>query len=170
MTQRGRPFWGKYMAQVVRNTDSDGLGRLVLRVPEVLGSKDSAPALPSLPYAGPNVGLYLIPPQNAWVWAEFRYGNPDYPVWTGCFWPEQSSPNQVLANASPDRKVLKTPAGTIALKEGSDEGITIETSGGKRVTITNDAVEVSLGDASGVARIKWSGNTVTVNDGALEVS
>ena len=27
-----------------------------------------------------------IPPVGANVWVEFEGGDPDYPIWSGCFW------------------------------------------------------------------------------------
>ena len=28
----------------------------------------------------------MIPPIGAGVWVEFEQGDPDYPIWVGCFW------------------------------------------------------------------------------------
>ena len=47
---------------------------------------DSGWALPAVPYAGDGVGFFMIPPIGASVWIEFEHGDPDYPIWTGCFW------------------------------------------------------------------------------------
>jgi uncharacterized protein involved in type VI secretion and phage assembly len=42
--------------------------------------------MPCTPYAGRDVGFFAIPPVNSNVWVEFEQGDPDYPIWSGCFW------------------------------------------------------------------------------------
>jgi uncharacterized protein involved in type VI secretion and phage assembly len=79
-------FYGKYRGIVTDNEDPNRLGRIRVHVQDVLGDLESGWALPALPYAGDGVGLYLIPPVDAFVWVEFEHGDPDYPIWTGCFW------------------------------------------------------------------------------------
>ena len=36
--------------------------------------------MPSSPYAGPGVGLFIVPPVGANVWVEFEGGDLDYPI------------------------------------------------------------------------------------------
>ena len=67
-------FYGKYRGTVVDNSDPNGIGRVKACVPDIFGDEDSGWALPSLPYAGDGVGLFLIPPVDAWVWIEFEGG------------------------------------------------------------------------------------------------
>lgn len=80
-------YIGKYRGIVADNADPDQLGRIKATVPavspEILGW-----ALPCLPYAGPGVGFFAIPPIGASVWVEFEAGDPALPIWTGCFWAE----------------------------------------------------------------------------------
>jgi hypothetical protein len=85
-------FFGKYRGVVIDNKDPSMLGRIIAKVPDVLGNNDSGWALPSTPYAGNGVGLFLIPPVNAFIWIEFGHGDPDYPIWTGCFWAQGEVP------------------------------------------------------------------------------
>src|ERR1700704_4306695 len=79
-------FFGKYRGRVVGNRDPLNLGRIQVSVPAVLGDFRNNWALPCVPYAGKKVGLYLMPPVGANVWVEFEAGDPDYPIWAGCFW------------------------------------------------------------------------------------
>ncbi|MDQ6643433.1 MAG: phage baseplate assembly protein V [Chloroflexota bacterium] len=163
MDGAGSPFYGKYRGKVTDNDDPNGLGRLRVKVQDVLGDQESGWALPALPYAGDGVGLYLIPPKDAFVWVEFEHGDPDYPIWTGCFWLSQST---VPKEASgPDIKLLKTSIATITIDD-SDSGssITIEKNGLKIVMDTN-GIEISNGDN----KITLSDTSVSVNGGALEV-
>ncbi len=41
--------------------------------------------MPCLPLAGNGSGAFFVPQIGAGVWIEFEQGDPDYPIWTGCF-------------------------------------------------------------------------------------
>jgi len=79
-------FFGKYRGMVVSGLDPEGRGRILVQVPDVLGLGISTWAMPCLPFAGLQMGMYVVPPPNAGVWIEFEKGDPDYPIWTGCWW------------------------------------------------------------------------------------
>ena len=79
-------FFGKYRGMVVSGLDPEGRGRILAQVPDVLGLGISTWAMPCLPFAGLQMGMYVVPPPNAGVWIEFEKGDPDYPIWTGCWW------------------------------------------------------------------------------------
>jgi len=78
-------FIGKYRGIVLDNADPQQLGRIRASVPAV-AADGLGWALPCLPYAGPGVGFFAIPPIGASVWVEFEAGDPALPIWTGCFW------------------------------------------------------------------------------------
>lgn len=164
MNGQGTPFYGKYRGVVTSNRDPSMLGRVRAKVSDVLGEKESGWAMPSMPYAGNGVGLFLIPPIDAWVWIEFEHGDPDYPIWTGCFWAQGELP---ATPASPEMKVLKTEMGTITLNDTPGAGgITIETTAGMKIMISSAGIEITNGQSS----IKLTGPQVSVNNGALEVA
>ena len=164
MNGQGPPFYGKYRGVVSDNSDPLMLGRIRAKVEDVLGDHESGWAMPSVPYAGKNVGLFLIPPTNTSVWIEFEHGNPDYPVWSGCFWAQGELP---ATPAVADMKVLKTDTCTITLNDlPGAGGITIETSAGIKIAISASGIEIT--DGAG-GSIKLTGPKVSVNDGALEV-
>lgn len=79
-------FYGKYRGMVVNNIDPEGRGRILVQVPDVLGMGVSSWAMPCLPFAGMQMDMHVVPPPNAGVWIEFEKGEPDYPIWTGCWW------------------------------------------------------------------------------------
>ena len=79
-------FYGKYRAMVLENQDPEGRCRLLVNVVDVYGPNISTWAMPCLPYAGFQMGAYIVPPPQAGVWVEFEHGDPDYPIWTGCWW------------------------------------------------------------------------------------
>jgi hypothetical protein len=165
MNGQGPPFYGKYRGKVTDNRDPLMLGRIRAKVLDVLGDKESGWATPSVPYAGKSVGLFLIPPTDASVWIEFEHGNPDYPIWTGCFWAQGELP---ATPAVAEVKVLKTDLCTITLSDVQGiGGVTIETTAGMGAKIVMDLQGIEI--TSGVGNIKLTATGVSVNDGALEV-
>lgn len=165
MNGNGPPFYGKFRGVVTDNRDPLFLGRVRVKVQDVLGEHESGWALPSSPYAGKGVGLFLIPPTDALVWVEFEHGDPDYPIWSGCFWAQGEVP------ASPgvaDMKVLKTDTGTITINDlPGAGGITIETKTGMKIVMNAQGIEIINGQG---ATIKMSGPQISLNNGALEVT
>src|SRR5690242_1758528 len=97
-------YYGKYRGKVVDNKDVNGLGQILVSVPDVLGQVELW-AMPSVPYAGPSVGFFFLPPVGANVWVEFEAGDPQFPVWSGCFWGQGQVP---ASPAEETVKVLKT--------------------------------------------------------------
>jgi uncharacterized protein involved in type VI secretion and phage assembly len=163
MSQAGR-FYGKYRGVVSDNSDPNNLGRIRAKVADVYGEEESGWAMPSVPYAGSSVGLFLIPPTNASVWIEFEHGDADYPIWSGCFWAENEVP---VSPASADKKVLKTGAGTITLDDTQGStSITIETTNSLKIKMDQQGIELS----NGSQKIMISSSSVSVDDGALEVT
>lgn len=78
-------YWGKFPGVVVNPIDPEMRCRLLVRVEDVTGPNITSWAWPCLPFAGPALGMYIVPMIGANVWVEFMHGNPDYPIWTG-FW------------------------------------------------------------------------------------
>ena len=85
-----RRFFGKYRGKVTRNKDPLVLGRIEVSVPSILGEGKLAWAMPCVPFAGYNAGFFAAPPINSNVWVEFEAGDPTLPIWSGCFWGQDS--------------------------------------------------------------------------------
>lgn len=118
----GRPyrrFYGKYRGKVVDNVDPLFLGRLLAEVAAVPGVADNW-CMPCVPYAGPQVGFYNMPPIGANVWIEFEGGDPMRPIWTGCFWGEGEL--MVEFAETPMMHVWKTEFMTIQINDTPEEG------------------------------------------------
>ena len=62
------------------------LGRIQAMVPDVTGLAPSSWAMPCVPVAGIQNGIFTVPQIGSGVWIEFEQGDPDYPIWVGCFW------------------------------------------------------------------------------------
>jgi hypothetical protein len=128
-------FWGKYRGKVLDNVDPLFQGRIIAKVPSISGSLLNW-ALPCTPYAGPDVGFYAVPPIGADVWIEFEGGDPDYPVWVGCFW----GPEDILhvpEPVVPELKVFKTAHTTIVIND-------LDEVGGAKISVNPPAVDVPL--------------------------
>lgn len=116
-------FFGKYRGKVENNADPKQMGRLQVSAPVVLGDS-RVWAMPSVPYAGPKVGFFAIPPVGANIWVEFEGGDLNYPIWSGCFWGEQEVP---VVPALAGKKVFKTASITLTLSDDpNDGGLTLE--------------------------------------------
>jgi hypothetical protein len=163
-----RKFFGKYRGTVADNVDPLQLGRVQVSVPSVLGDGRLSWAMPCAPFAGPQVGLFTMPPLNANVWVEFEAGHPGQPIWSGCFWGEGEVP---ATPAVAETKVLKTETVTIELSDlPGDGGITIEVrppAVPTTLTFVMNAAGIEL--CNGSASVKLSPISVSVNNGALEV-
>jgi hypothetical protein len=161
-------FFGKYRGQVENNIDPMMLGRVQVSVPAVLGSGSLSWAMPCTPYGGNGVGFFAIPPNGTNVWVEFEAGDPDYPIWSGCFWGTGEVPAQP---ALPFVKVLKTDSMTLKLDDTPGAGgFTLEVNppvapGPIKVVCNVSGVEISVG----AAKITMTPASVSINNGALEV-
>ncbi|MEZ4734068.1 MAG: phage baseplate assembly protein V [Caldilineaceae bacterium] len=140
------------------------MGRLQVSVPAVLGQGSLSWAMPCVPFAGPGVGFFTISPNGANVWVEFEGGDPDYPIWSGCFWGLGEAP---AAPAIEQMKVLKTDLATITINDlPGVGGITLETTTGAKIAITATGIEINNGMGGS---IQLTGPQVSINNGALEV-
>jgi uncharacterized protein involved in type VI secretion and phage assembly len=157
-------FYGKYRGKVEANSDPMKLGRLQVSCPAVLGDGKSSWALPCTPYAGKGVGFWAIPPKGANIWVEFEAGDPDYPIWSGCFWGQDEAPSKP---GTADVKVWKTDGVTLTLDDTQGSvAFTLELkSPALKMTFDSKGIELKNGSST----VKLTTSSVSVNDGALEV-
>jgi uncharacterized protein involved in type VI secretion and phage assembly len=161
---------GKYRSVVASNIDPLQKGRLLVQSPDVLGGDSCLWALPALPVAGLQMGAYALPLVNAAVWVEFEQGDPDYPIWVGC-WAGSAAelPALALVTQPPlDNFVLQTTgqnALVISDLPGPSGGLMLRSA---TATIIVNDTGIYLSNGAG-AMITMSGPAVTVNQGALVV-
>jgi hypothetical protein len=158
-------FFGKYRGTVASNLDPMQQGRIQVRVPAVLGDGRMSWAMPCVPYAGSGVGFFAVPPVGANIWVEFEGGDPDYPIWSGCFWGLGEVP---AMPALAEMKVFKTDTCTITLNDlPGVGGVTIETVTGMKIVLSVTGLEIDNGQGGS---IKLTGPQVSVNNGGLDVT
>lgn len=158
-------FPGRYIGTVVDNEDPKGLCRLKATVPEVLGEETSGWCLPSLPFAGPGVGLAVVPPAGAVVFVEWPAGDPGrVPVWSGAAWADGTG----VEGAAADRILLVTPAGNrLEIRDtADDEAVVLTSASGAEITLDPAGISVVFGGQS----MAITDSSISFNDGALEIT
>lgn len=159
-------FYGKYEGVVDDNFDPEGKGRLRVKVPAVF-REGKVWARPCVPYAGSGLGFFMMPPKDANVWVEFAGGDPNQPIWAGCFWKDDSPPVSMSPLAA-KKKMLKTDSCTLTLDDTPGSGgLTIEFNDRQKIKLTATGIEIDNGTG---ATIKLTGPSVKINDQALEVT
>jgi hypothetical protein len=152
-------FFGKYRGTVLE-VDATTMS-LKAYVPAVLGDQASGWCQPCVPYAGPNVGFFMLPEVGSGVWVEFEAGDVSRPIWAGCFW----YATEIPGTADADVKTIVTAAGSLAF---SNTASSITMTGSQSQTAVMDAQGITLTAGSGAVAIGPSGTTI--NNGALVVT
>lgn len=166
------PLYGKFRGTVTESADPLQLGRIKAIVPGVDGFIPGTWALPCLPMAGINAGLFVIPKPGSGVWIEFERGDPNYPVWTGGFWGSVAE-RPVMSNTVPpliDGITLQTTLKngiTISDVPGPTGGILIQTTSGAMISVNDLGIIISNGKGASITMT--AGPMVDFNLGALQV-
>jgi hypothetical protein len=166
-------YYGKYRGLVIANIDPEQIGRVMVQVPDVLGEIPSSWAMPCVPAAGIQSGVFVVPPIGSQVWVEFEQGDPDYPIWTGGFWgivgevpvfaiaPPPIPPGQnILLQTTGQNMVLVSDAPPTPVSGG----IILKSTTGAMIVVNDSGIYISNGKG---AMITLIGPTVDVNLGAL---
>lgn len=164
-------FFGKYRGMVLNNIDPMQQGRLQVQVPDVAGLIPTTWAMPCVPLAGINMGILALPMIGAGVWVEFEQGDPDYPIWVGCFWGSAAELPLLSHMVIPPAPgiTLQTPLKNgivISDVPGPTGGIQLQTATGAMISVTDIGILISNGKG---AVINLTGPTVDINLGALTV-
>ena len=164
-------FYGKYRGTVVNNIDPMQMGRIQVIVPDVSNVMLSSWAMPCLPVAGIQTGMYTVPIPGSGVWVEFEHGDPDYPIWVGCFW-GSAAEIPALARTVPPAVpgiTLQTPLQnglTVNDVPGPTGGIMLKSPTGATIIVNDTGIYIQNGKG---ASIVMTGPTVTINNGALTI-
>jgi hypothetical protein len=174
MSDSAQKFYGKYRGTVVNNIDPLQIGRVQVSVPDVSVIPGSW-AMPCLPIAGKQEGVFMVPQIGAGVWVEFEQGDPDYPIWVGGFW-GSAAEVPALALVPPaippgQNIVVQTTAqNTLVLSDSPPTpvsgGIVLKSTTGAMIVVNDSGIYIQNGKGASITLI---GPTVTVNLGALVV-
>jgi len=164
-------YFGKYRGTVVENVDPMMIGRVLAIVPDVSNTIPTSWAMPCVPWAGLQTGMFHVPAIGAGVWIEFEQGDPDYPIWTGCYW---GSPAEVPAAALLSPPPLSAVTFQTSLQNslsisdlpGPTGGILIKSMSGASIAVNEIGITIQNGQG---ASIVMTGPSVTINEGALMV-
>ncbi len=163
----------KYRAVVTDVADPRGLGRIKARLvgwgdSDSDGKHNITPWMwPCVAFAADGSGVFMEPPVGAEVWAE-QSAEGDW-LWTGGFWSDR---NPAPADASPDVRVIRTPAGhQIKLDEAGDIEIThangnlvaLRQGGNIDIIVSGDANVTATG------KVVVDGSAVELNDNVFKV-
>ena len=168
-------FFGKFRGTVLNNIDPMGIGRIQASVPSVSGLLPTSWCLPCFPAAGKLMGLCAMPQIGAGVWIEFEGGDPDYPIWSGCFWglaaevpTDAALPSATNNPATPSIVMQTTLLNKIVISDvpGPTGGIILQINTGASIKINTLGITISNGLG---ASITLQGPKVDINQGALSI-
>jgi uncharacterized protein involved in type VI secretion and phage assembly len=165
-------YYGKFRGTVLNNVDPLQQGRLLCQVADVLGVAPSSWAMPCFAFTGKQMGAWGLPQIGAGVWVEFEQGDPDRPIWSGC-WYGSVAEVPALALAAPPgvpNVVIQTQLqNTLMISDvpGPTGGILLKSTTGALISINDVGITISNGKGATIAMV---GPSVTVNAGALVVT
>ncbi|MBL8295908.1 MAG: hypothetical protein JNN08_28960 [Bryobacterales bacterium] len=171
MSKSEQKYFGKYRGTVINNIDPMNMGRLMVQVPDVSGLTPSSWAMPCFPFTGKQMGFWALPQIGTGVWVEFEQGDPNYPIWTGC-WYGIAAEVPALALAAPPAVpniVMQSQAqNTFMISDvpGPTGGILLKTTTGAFISVNDIGITISNGKG---ATIMLQGPQVIINMGALVV-
>jgi hypothetical protein len=169
-------FIGKYRGTVVQNLDPMQIGRIQVIVPDVSNLALSSWAMPCVPIAGKQEGMFMVPQIGAGVWVEFEQGDPDYPIWVGGFWGIAAEvPALALAPPAipPGQNIVvqTTLQNTLLLSDAPPTplsgGIVLKSATGAMIVVNDSGIYIQNGKGASIMLV---GPAVTINQGALLVT
>ncbi len=169
-------YYGKYRGTVTNNIDPEQRGRIMAIVPDVLGLTPCSWAMPCVPMAGKQQGVFMVPQIGAGVWIEFEQGDPDYPIWTGGFWgtaAEVPAMAQAPPPIPPGQNIVLQTTGqnTLVISDSAPTpaggGITLKSPGNASIVINDSGIYIQNGKGASLTLV---GTAVSINNGGLLVS
>lgn len=168
-------YYGKYRGTVVNNIDPEQRGRIQAIIPDVLGLIPSSWAMPCVPIAGKQEGIFVVPQIGAGVWMEFEQGESDYPIWVGGFWgiaaevpalalvPPPIPPGQnIVLQTTLQNSIILSDAAPTPLTGG----IVLKSATGAMIVVNDSGIYIQNGKGASLIMV---GPSVTINNGALVI-
>jgi uncharacterized protein involved in type VI secretion and phage assembly len=133
-------------AQVSRNDDPQGLGRVKLRLPWRGKDFETDWVRVVAPMAGPDRGIFFLPEVNDEVLVAFDRDDIRYPYVLGCLWSQTDAPPEKNADGKNDVRIIKTRKGhVVKCNDGARGLILIQLSDGKKIQIDDDGILIDDG-------------------------
>jgi len=148
------------------------MNRLFVQVPDVAGLFPATWAMPCVPVAGMQNGMVALPMIGSGVWIEFEQGDPDYPIWTGCYW-GSAAEVPAMAHLVPPAlfgiTMQTTLQNGIVISDvpGPTGGIMLKSTTGATIIVNDTGIYIQNGKG---ASIVMTGPTVTINAGAMVIT
>jgi len=153
---------GVAIALVTQNQDPDGLCRVKVRFPWHEKPTESYWARLSMPMAGPDRGLVLIPEVGDEVLVIFEREDLRFPYILGALWNGKDKPPLANDDGKNDKRILKSRKKHYLLFDDGDKGVVeLKHEKGRKVTFDDDGFVVQ----------DENGNQVKVdsNSGAMTI-
>jgi uncharacterized protein involved in type VI secretion and phage assembly len=169
--REGPKFYGVYRGTVVNNVDPLQIGRIMATVPDVSGLTPTTWAMPCVPIAGKQMGVFIVPQIGSGVFMQFEGGDPDRPVWVGGWWGDAAEvPALALAGvpADPNIVIQTTLQNAVVVSDlpGPTGGIMLKSTTGATIIVNDTGIYIQNGKG---ASIVMTGPTVTINEGAMVI-
>jgi uncharacterized protein involved in type VI secretion and phage assembly len=164
-------YFGKYRGTVINNVDPLQMGRIQALVPDVSNLIPTTWAMPCLPVAGIQMGVYSVPPIGSGVWIEFEQGDADFPIWVGCFYgsaAEVPALSKTAPPAVPAITLQTTLQNGLIVSDlpGPTGGIMLRSATGATLIVNDTGIYIQNGKGASITLV---GPNVTINNGALVV-
>lgn len=152
-------YYGEYRAEVLENSDPDGMGALIVRVPALGDSRAvRRKALPAPSFGGAGFGLRFTPPVGSYVWVRFEGGDMDHPVWHAGMWTRDGVPQDLrdplihgIVLRSGIKLLLDERPGNIAIRILHPSGARVEIDNEGNVQVHNaPAKQVTIGNSADI--------------------
>ena len=147
------------------------IGRIQAMVPSVSNYIPTSFAMPCVPLAGKQMGSYMVPQIGSGVWIEFEQGDPDYPIWTGCFWGVVAEVPALGLTGNPVSPSILFQTGlqnTLVISDlpGPTGGIMLKSTTGATLIVNDTGIYIQNGKGASIVLV---GPSVNINEGALTV-
>ena len=171
-------YLGKYKGVVINNIDPLLIGRIQVIVPDVGSLVPTTWAMPCVPVAGINMGMFSLPIIGSGVWVEFERGDPSKPIWVGCYWglgAEVPVMSRLVPPAVPGITLQTTLKNGMVISDtpGPTGGILMQTTTGATISVSDVGIVISNGKGAAISMIGPSvqivGTPIDMNLGALTV-
>lgn len=151
---------GLAFGRVTDNEDSDGLGRVRVKLEIHTDDQQSFWARIATPMAGPEMGMYFLPEIDDEVLVGFIGEDPSHPVVLGGVWNSQRLPPETNADGNNDRRLIRSRSKhELRFDDGEANEIELTMKDGSRLYLTEGHAVME----------DRQGNKVEINDGNVTV-